>query len=238
MARQSTEEQEPKPRPGRRPGRKPRKDDGPSSEKGSRAVEWAKMLLWVAALTIVLRVSVIEAYRITSGSMEDTILTGETILGNKFIYGARLPLLPVRLPALRQPRPGDIIVFKHPVEIGERLVKRVIAVEGQQLEIREKQVYLDGVPVPLPGTAKLTDPRIQPMGISYRDFLGPVRVPPGKLFVMGDNRDQSLDGRVWGFLDRDAILAQAMFVVYSWDMDGHGPFWRRIRWRRFFHILR
>jgi signal peptidase I len=219
--------------------RRPRERTEPASPSGgSRWLEWGKLLLWVAVLTILLRVSVVEAYRITSGSMEDTILPGETILGNKFIYGARLPLLPLRLPALREPRPGDVIVFKHPIEIGERLVKRVIAVEGQLLEIRGKQVYRDGVPIPLPATGKHTDPDTVAMGISYRDWLGPVRVPPGKLFVMGDNRDDSLDSRAWGFLDRSAILGQAMFVLYSWDMDDTRPFWNRIRWYRFGRIMR
>jgi signal peptidase I len=235
----------------RREGRKPKKTqeqhrarrkrepDPPEGAPGdSRWLEWGKMVFWVVVLTIVLRSSVVEAYRITSGSMEDTILSGETVLGNKFIYGARLPLLPLRLPALRQPRPGDVIVFKHPVEIGERLVKRVIAVEGQQLEIRGKQVYLDGVPVPLPATGKHTDPDTVSVGISSRDWLGPVQVPPGKLFVMGDNRDNSLDSRAWGFLDRSAILAKAMFILYSWDQDDTRPFWRRIRWYRFGRIMR
>ncbi len=234
-------------REGRRPnkapaqyrGRRKREEARPEgAPDSSRWLEWGKMILWVVVLTIVLRSSVVEAYRITSGSMEDTILSGETLLGNKFIYGARLPLLPLRLPALRQPRPGDVIVFKHPVEIGERLVKRVIAVEGQQLEIRGKQVLVDGVPVPLPATGKHTDPDTVALGISSRDYLGPVRVPPGKLFVMGDNRDNSLDSRAWGFLDRSAILAQAMFVLYSWDQDDTRPFWRRIRWYRFGRIMR
>ena len=115
----------------------------------NRLLETVKFVLWVVVITMVLRVSVAEAYRVEMSSMEDTLLPGDTVLGNKFLYGARLPLIGVRLPAIRHPRPGDIIVLRHPIEEGQRLIKRVIAVEGQVLEILDKQLYVDNVLVPL-----------------------------------------------------------------------------------------
>lgn len=207
-----------------------------SSELRRRVIEWTRLLVAAVALSFLLRVSVVEAYVIPSGSMESTILTGDTLLGNKFIYGARIPLVGFQLPALREPRPGDIVVFNHPVEEG-RLVKRVVAVEGQQVAIRGKEVFVDGQRIPLPDTGLHTDPRILPPSVSSRDNLGPLTVPSGHLFVMGDNRDDSLDSRSWGFLERDEILAQAMFVLYSYEADPTQPFWQRIRWRRFFHDI-
>lgn len=203
-----------------------------------RVRETVRFVIWVVALTMVLRVSVAEAYRIEQSSMENTVLSGDTVLGNKFLFGARVPLLGVRLPALRSPRPGDVIVFKSPIEKGRRLVKRVIAVEGQTVELRDKQVFVDGQPVELPPTAKFEDSRVRPAGISTRDNLGPLTVPPGHLFVMGDNRDVSLDSREWGFLDEDLILGSAIVVLYSWNDDDTRPFWQRIRWGRIGHILR
>ena len=206
------------------------------TELRRRIIEWARLIAAALVLSFVLRVSVVEAYVIPSGSMEQTILTGDTLLGNKFIYGARIPLVGVRLPAIREPRPGDVIVFNHPVEEG-RLVKRVVAVEGQEVRIQEKEVFVDGRLVPLPETGQHQDPRTLPPSMSRRDNVGPFTVPQGHLFVMGDNRDDSLDSRSWGFLDRDEVLAQAMFVLYSYEADPTEPFWERIRWSRFFHDI-
>ena len=215
-----------------------RKKDPPRATVHSRLMESGRIVLGAVVITLVLRVSIVEAYRISTGSMENTIIPVETLLGNKFIYGARLPLIGVRLPAIRAPRPGDLIVFKHPVEEGIRLVKRVIAVEGQTIEIRNKQVYVDGGAVPLPETAKFIDPRLLPQSQSTRDNVITVTVPEDRLFVMGDNRDNSIDSRSWGFLDEDLILAKAVLVLYSWEPDPTRPFWNRIRWGRFGHILR
>ncbi len=202
----------------------------------NRLLEGGKFVLWVVVITMVLRVSVAEAYRVEMSSMENTLLPGDTILGNKFLYGARLPLIGLRLPPIRNPRPGDIIVLQHPVEIGQRLIKRVIAVEGQVIEIRDKQLYVDNQPVPLPDRGKFVDSRVLPRGVSNRDNFGPLTVPDKSLFVMGDNRDISLDSRGWGFVGRDKVLGLAIIILYSWDHDPTEPFWERIRWSRFGHI--
>lgn len=202
-----------------------------------RSAETLKIVLAAVALTLVLRIAVVEAYHVPTGSMEDTILPGDTLLGNKFLFGARLPLLGLRLPAIRHPRPGDVIVFKHPLEKGERLVKRVIAVAGQTVEIKNKQIYVDHQLVQLPENGKYLDSSIRPPGESTRDNMGLLKVPEGRLFVMGDNRDDSIDSRSWGCLPEDQILGKAMIVLYSWEMHKHEPFWQRIRWNRIGQIL-
>ncbi len=197
--------------------------------------ETIRLLLFAVALSLVIRVSVAEAYHIEQSSMENTLFPGDTVLGNKFLYGIRIPFTDIRLPPVREPRPGDIVVLDSPIEEGVRLVKRVVAVAGQTVEIRDKQLYVDGRPQSLPGEGKYVDERILPGALSSRDNLSPVKVPPGQLFVMGDNRDVSLDSRGWGFLDRDLVQGRVMFVLYSWDGDPTLPLWSRLRWRRFGH---
>jgi signal peptidase I len=200
--------------------------------------ETIRLLLFAVALSLVIRVSVAEAYHIEQSSMENTLFPGDTVLGNKFLYGIRVPFTDLRLPAVREPRPGDIIVLDSPIEEGVRLVKRVVAVAGQTLEIRQKKLYVDGREMPLPGEGKYVDDRVLPGELSSRDNLGPLVVPPGRLFVMGDNRDVSLDSRGWGFLDRDLVLGRVSVVLYSWDSDPTLPFWERLRWGRFVHLVR
>jgi len=212
-------------------------DTGPPGA-GQKLREGLKFILTVIILTTIIRISIAEAYNVEMSSMEYTVLPGDTVLGNKFIYGARLPLIGIRLPAIREPRPGDVIVFNSPIEERTRLVKRVIAVAGQTVEIRDKQVFVDGEPVPYPEHARPVNDTILSPLTSRRDNMGPATVPAGNLFVMGDNRDISLDSRGWGFLDTDYVLARAMFVLYSWDGDRTRPFWSRIRWNRFGDAVR
>ena len=196
-----------------------------------------RLILFAAALSLVIRVSVAEAYNIKQSSMENTLLAGDVVIGNKFLYGIRIPFTGIRLPALREPRPGDIILLDSPIEKGVRLVKRVIAVGGQTVEIRNKRLYVDGTFQPLPAGARPVGEEVLPATISARDNLGPLEVPAGRLFVMGDNRDFSLDSRGWGFVDRDRVLARALFVLYSWNDDPTLPPWARPRWGRFGHTI-
>ena len=199
--------------------------------------ETVRLLLFAVALSLIIRVSVAEAYHIEQSSMENTLFPGDTVLGNKFLYGVRIPFTDIRLPSVREPRPGDIIVLDSPIEEGVRLVKRVVAVAGQTVEIRDKQLFVDGVPQPLPGEGKYVDDRVLPGALSSRDNLAPAKVPRGRIFVMGDNRDVSLDSRGWGFLDRDLVQGRVMFVLYSWDDDPARPLWSRLRWQRIGHDI-
>jgi signal peptidase I len=180
--------------------------------------EYAEAILLAFLLTFVLRSFVIQAFRIPTGSMEDTLLIGDFLFVNKFLYGAEVPFTKIHLPAIRPPQPGDIIVFRYPRDPSKDFIKRCVAVEGQVVEIRDKRVFVDGVLREEPFT-KFTDRSVRRSHGDPRDNFGPEQVPPGHLFMMGDNRDNSSDSRYWGFLDRHLIKGKAMFIYWSWDPE-------------------
>ena len=195
--------------------------------KAVRTVIWEYVKLFGSALIIalIIKTSLVEAYNIPSGSMEDTLMTGDFILGNKIIYGAKVPLLPFRLPAFADPEPGDIVIFKFPENPDVNYIKRCVAGPGQIVEIRNKRVYVDGVLMKDPEDSKHTDKRIKPRSAldGARDNFGPITVPDGQYFMLGDNRDNSYDSRFWGFVPRENILGEAMIVHFSWAPDGSAP---------------
>ena len=175
----------------------------------------------------------VQTFRFPSGSMEDTLLAGDFLLANKFIYGPKIPFTDIRLSGIRKPRPGDVILFKYPKNPKKVFIKRVIAVEGQTVETRDKVVYVDGKKVPIPPKGKHTDRRILPRHMSRRDNFDPITVPEDKLFVMGDNRDNSHDSRYWGWVPSENIEGKAVLLYWSWDSAS-----RRVRWGRIGQILR
>ncbi|MBI3871783.1 MAG: signal peptidase I, partial [candidate division Zixibacteria bacterium] len=175
--------------------------------------EYAKSLAIAFLLAIVIKTSIVEAYKIPSGSMEDTLLVGDFLLANKFLYGSRLPLINYRLPAIRDPEPGDVVIFKFPKDPSVNYIKRCIAIGGQTVEVKNKRVYVDGQFVPLPANGKLTaGDRVEPAERSTRDNFGPFKVPDNTFFMMGDNRDNSYDSRFWGTVPRDLIQGKAMVI--------------------------
>ena len=185
--------------------------------------DYAESLIVALILALIIKTSLVEAYKIPSGSMEDTLLVGDFLLANKFIYGSKIPLIDVRLPAIREPKPGDVIIFKFPGNLKQNYIKRLIATEGQVVEIKNKQVYVDGKPLADPPHVKHTDNINSSIGNPNRDNFGPYRVPKGFLFAMGDNRDNSYDSRFWGPLDRKLVLGKAMILHWSWKKDDHAP---------------
>lgn len=187
--------------------------------------EYAKSLGIAFLLAIVIKTSIVEAYKIPSGSMEDTLLVGDFLLANKFVFGSRIPLLDYRLPALRDPEPGDVVIFKFPDDPSINYIKRCIAKGGQTVEIRNKRVYVDGVVVPLPLTGKFAFGDVEPPTSCSRNGYGPVKVPEGEYFMLGDNRDHSSDSRCWGFVPRDLVQGKAMIIHWSWGTDPHAPNW-------------
>ena len=189
--------------------------------------EYVEAALWALALTMFLRAFVIQAFRIPSESMRDTLLIGDFLFVNKFEYGPKIPFTHVRLPGLRAPKTGDVIVFQFPQDPSKDFIKRCIATGGQTLEIREKQLSLDGKVLKEPYVIH-TDPSVRPAGYENRDNFGPLTVEPGKLFMMGDNRDNSNDSRYWGTLEMDLVKGRAMFLYGSWDPDKNWPRWNRI----------
>ncbi len=185
--------------------------------------DYLESLIVALILALIIKTSLVEAYKIPSGSMEDTLLVGDFLLANKFIYGSKVPLIDVRLPAIREPKPGDVIIFKFPGNLKQNYIKRLIATEGQVVEIKNKQVYVDGKLLADPPHVKHTDNINSPIGNPNRDNFGPYRVPKGYLFVMGDNRDNSYDSRFWGPLDRKLVLGKAMILHWSWKKDDQAP---------------
>ncbi|PWB78487.1 MAG: signal peptidase I [Candidatus Methylomirabilota bacterium] len=177
--------------------------------------QYAEAVVIAILLALVIRTFVVQAFKIPSGSMLQTLQVGDHILVNKFLYW------------FTDPHHGDIIVFKYPQDEARDFIKRVIGLPGDTVEVREKQVYVNGHPLTEPYAIHL-DPVMLDNPGSSRDNFGPVIVAPGQLFMMGDNRDYSMDSRFWGFLDEKKIRGKAFIIYWSWDSERFRPRWERI----------
>jgi len=185
--------------------------------------EYTEAIITALILALVIRAYVIQAFKIPSGSMIPTLLIGDHILVNKFIYGTKIPFTDKKIVVLRRPEKGDIIVFKFPENPKKDFIKRVIATGGDVIEERNKLIYVNGTAVMEP-YAKHVDSLLRLGMNDPRDNFGPVTVPKDKLFVMGDNRDQSYDSRYWGFVDLKEVLGKALIIYWSWDPDNWARF--------------
>ncbi|RJP75811.1 MAG: signal peptidase I [Candidatus Zixiibacteriota bacterium] len=218
--------------------------------------DWLEFIITLTIMVFVIRTTVVEAYRIPSSSMEDTLLIGDFLMVNKFLYGIRTPdrigvpftrigfdVPHTRLPALRDPQRGDVVVFKYPKDPSQNYIKRLVGLPGDTIEIRDKVLLINGRVLTNPPKAKFADWRVWPDEVQQRDIVpagngnrdnyGPVVVPDDHYFMMGDNRDNSSDSRYWGFLPHDNIVGKAFVVYFSWDK--YIPFFRfydSIRWTR------
>ena len=180
------------------------------SRKRSIFREYLEAVLWALVLTMVLRTFVIQAFRIPSESMKDTLLVGDFLFVNKFEYGPKIPFTHIRLPGFRKPRTGDVIVFQYPLDPSTDFIKRCIATGGQTVEVRHKQVLVNGKPLIEP-YVRHTDPREEPPAVSPRDNRRAEMVPAEMLFMMGDNRENSLDGsRNWFDVKRRTSMARML----------------------------
>jgi signal peptidase I len=246
------------------------------TQQKNKSREWFEALIIAALVATVLRLFVVESYRIPTGSMERTLMAGDFLFVNKYVYGPKVPFTDIRLPKIHDVRRGDIIVFKFPKDRSLNYIKRCVALPGDTLQIRDRQLYINGEPVKLPEYGQFIAPEM-PKGVPdyqifpslsdyNKDFYGPIVVPKkgdvvkldpstfplyrdliadeghevsllgnrvfvdgmsqstytvGKnyYFAMGDNRDNSLDSRYWGFLPDSDIVGQAMMVYWSWDPD-------------------
>jgi len=197
-----------------------------AGKKKSRLRENVEIVLFAVVLALIIRAMVIQSYHIPSESMEDTLLKGDFLFANKFIYGAKVPFLDVRLPKVRDPKPGDIVIFKFPGDRKTDYIKRCVAVEGQTVELRGRKLYIDGV-------EQKEDYVKYIYGDTDRRNFGPYKVPKGYIFVMGDNRDNSYDSRFWGPLDKKLLRGKALFIYFSIDYKKH-----RIRFNRIGKIIR
>lgn len=193
----------------------------------SRLRENLEAIAVAVILALFIRAFVVQAFKIPSGSMLNTLQIGDHILVNKFIYGIKLPFSHIVVIPIKHPRREDIIVFEFPEDPRKDFIKRVIGVPGDVIEIKDKRLYVNHKLMER-DYAIYKDPRILPAGVQPRDNFGPVTVPEGKLFVMGDNRDQSYDSRFWGFVDYKAVKGKAFIIYWSWDKDNFDVRWNRI----------
>lgn len=194
------------------------------SSKKSLIREYGEALLVALVLAFVIRTFVVQAYKIPSESMVETLLVGDHLLASKFAYGIKIPFTHSYIYHGDDPAYGDIIIFEYPNDPSVDYIKRVIGLPGDVITVRDKRLYRNGMPVE-ESYVRYEQPNIiEPV----RDNFGPVTVPPDKYFVMGDNRDNSLDSRFWGFVDRGAIQAKAWRIYWSWDDKDNSPRWSRI----------
>jgi signal peptidase I len=221
--------------------------------------DWTKSIVIALAVWFLLRSFLVEAFKIPSGSMENTLLVGDFLFVNKLLYGAEVPVIKTRLPALREPKRGEILVFDSVEQEGLKVVKRLIGMPGDTLGMENGTLYRNGQRVDEPWVIR-TDPGAgatasdlakmrrwqlphfvgrDPSGYSPDpNNWGPIVVPADSFFMMGDNRDGSYDGRYWGFLPRQNVRGRPLVVYFSYNPDTYRPvpFVTNIRWKRLFAL--
>jgi signal peptidase I len=224
--------------------------------------EYFESIVIAVILALFIRTFIVQTFKIPTGSMENNLLIGDHLLVDKFVFAPTATGLERQLLPVRPIRRGDVVVFKFPENPERDFIKRVIGLPGETLEMREKRIYIDGKPLDEPYVHFLEPPRTvsgQQEVTSYdlRERYGPVKVPQGHCFMMGDNRDNSEDSRYWGFLPLGHIKGRALMVYWSYDpepgdeLDAEGflararqlasvavHFFTRTRWSRMFHLIR
>ncbi len=226
--------------------------------KKTVAREYLESIVVAVILALFIRTFVVQAFKIPTGSMQPNLLIGDHLLVNKLVYSPSFGPLEDKLLGKRPIERGHVVVFKFPEDPSRDFIKRVIGLPGETIEIRNKTVYVNGKPLDEP-YAHFIDQPLRPDDPEYglrsesiRDSYGPQVVPPGQLFVMGDNRDNSRDSRFWGFLPRDQVKGRALLVYWSYEASGEEyrrtgwvdwlkdtfSAFARTRWKRFFHVIR
>ncbi len=191
-----------------------------SGEIRSKSVirEYVEAIVVAVLLALFIRTFIIQAFKIPSGSMLPTLQIGDHLLVNKFIYGLRMPLTGKLLIPWKSPVRGDVVVFRFPKDRNIDYIKRVVAVAGDKIEIVNKHLMINDAEV-VDLHAHFTSETELSATVSPRDNYGPVTVPSGNIFVMGDNRDNSYDSRFWGFVEHSDILGKAFILYWSWDIE-------------------
>jgi signal peptidase I len=217
------------------------------SQPGKKSLfrEYTEAIIVAMLLAFAIRVFVVQAFKIPSGSMIPTLLVGDHILVSKLSYGIQWPsqckfqaaFPPINCYASQalvefgKPQRGDIIVFRFPEDEEKDFIKRVVGTPGDTVQLRNKSVLVNGVVLDDKPFTQRIDPGVIDGTINPRDNFGPVTVPDGAYFVMGDNRDQSLDSRFWGFVREEKIRGKAFRIYWSWNGQGQWTEW--VRWDRF-----
>ncbi len=243
----------------RKDGEGKQKNESGSAEASpqQKLIDWIKSIAVALVIWFFLQHTLIKAFKIPSGSMEQTILIGDFLFVNKAIYGISIPFTPWRLPSFREPRQNDIVVFESVETPGLDVVKRIMGAPGDTLAMRHDSIFRNGVFLDEP-YVQHADPAVGMDAVQRRytrslhvpylvngdtaTYLpdlrnwGPIAIPAGHYFLMGDSRDASHDSRMWGFLPRENISGKPMFVYYSYDKASWRPIpiLTAIRWTRFF----
>ena len=221
-------------------------------KKKSFYKEWIEPFLIAAVVALFIRQFGVEAFKIPSGSMIPTLAIGDHLLVNKFIYGPRIPFTDSRIFAWNEPKRGEIIVFKYPEDESKNFIKRVIGLPGDKIEIKNGKLFINDQPVPVAevgeadgkgeggGRPYYRKPKLleEQLGTVTHEIqylrnqsgydFGPILVPQESVFVMGDNRDNSQDSRVWRFVKYNKILGRALVIYWSWDGGDRWVRWERI----------
>lgn len=224
---------------------------------GSVFREYIEPFLIAGIAALFIRQFIVQPFKIPSGSMIPTLLVGDHLFVNKFVYGPRIPFMDARIFTWQEPKRGDVIVFKYPENEDKDFIKRIVGLPGDKIQIIDGRLYINNQPVQVAeigpsrgggddagmfgfGDPRLFDERlgavnhkIQHLRDQRGVFYGPVLVPKDSVFVMGDNRDNSLDSRVWGFVKYDKILGKAFIIYWSWDGKD-----RWVRWERIGSLIR
>ena len=185
--------------------------------------EYLEAIATAFILALIVMTFVIQAFKIPSGSMIPTLKVGDHIFVLKFIYGVKIPFSDTILFHTWAPKRGDVVVFKYPRDEKTDFVKRLIGEPGDTIEIKNKQLYINGEAMKEPYIVHSDSAVLQD-----RDNFGPITVPEGKYFMMGDNRDQSLDSRFWGFVSENKLKGKAFIIYWSWDGKDEWVRWNRI----------
>ena len=210
--------------------------------------EYFESLVIAVVLALFIRTFVVQAFKIPTGSMEPNLLIGDHLLVNKLVFGPYLRGVERTLLPMKDIVRGNVIVFKYPEDPERDFIKRVIGLPGEQIEVRQKRVYVNGRLLDEPYAHYLEQPPAVPaeiesgpnhsgLGGDPRENYGPVTVPPKHYFVMGDNRDNSQDSRYWGFLPRDYVKGKALVIYWSYEAEA-GNVVTGTRWGRLLHQVR
>jgi signal peptidase I len=216
--------------------------------KKSVAREYFESLVIAVVLALFIRTFVVQAFKIPTGSMEQNLLIGDHLLVNKFVFGPTLGRVEKMLLPIADIRRLDVIVFKYPEDPERDFIKRVIGLPGDTIELRNKRVYVNGRRLDEPYVYYLDDPPPLPEEMSLSNDVagvsgdprvqyGPVTVPPGHYFAMGDNRDNSQDSRYWGFLPRENVKGKALVIYWSYEAES-GNILSATRWSRILRQVR
>ena len=197
----------------------------------SKLREFIEGILAAVLIALLVTTFVVKMYKIPSRSMVPTLLVGDQLVVNKLIYGIKIPYFRNTILPITDPQRGDIVVFIYPQDRSLDFIKRVIGIGGDTIEIKDKKIFINGK-IFTDNIGICSDKMIYPASFQPRDNFGPVTVPQKSLFVMGDNRDESMDSRFWGFVDLKDVQGKAFIIYWSWNPDE-----REIRWQRLGNLL-